>query len=543
MLPDSISSRAVLIGTSKYDRLPELPGVEGNIRSLSTLLQDRDLCGLPPEHCVAVLNPETPSEMVDPIAEAAEEAKDVLFVYFAGHGLPHSTGNSLYLGCVGSDRKRMYRSVAYDHIRDELRESSAKRIIVVLDCCYSGRALNTMSSADDATESLAESAAVYGTYLMASTAENKTAAAGSEFTVFTGQLIDLIDQGIEGEGEFLTVDAIFDATRVALEEQGFPTPLRREKGYGADLAIFRNRAYFPSKKNVPNYGRILKQEGSQWFPDRRSLHDLRVHRPLQAGICGTADNGGAESIVVSGGYKDDEDYGDVIIYTGHGGRDPNTKQQVEDQKLTDTGNAALIQSVLTGMPVRVIRGAGGRPEHSPTTGYSYDGLFVVKQYWMTPSLDGPRVLKFRLEKLSDSTEGASPHHLSRPLTSGLWAQVAPGEYTDRLLEERVKRIYSHACQVCDETLEIPAGLRFASVVHIKSIELPHRGPDIAENMLCLCSNHRDLFVYGALIIDDDLTVIDQRDDEEMGVLTVKHEIDPTFIKYHREHHRVKVSRF
>jgi hypothetical protein len=33
---------------------------------------------------------------------------------------------------------------------------------------------------------------------------------------------------------------------------------------------------------------------------------------------------GAESIVVSGGYEDDEDHGDTIIYTGHGGNDPQT---------------------------------------------------------------------------------------------------------------------------------------------------------------------------------------------------------------------------
>lgn len=32
---------------------------------------------------------------------------------------------------------------------------------------------------------------------------------------------------------------------------------------------------------------------------------------------------GADSIVVSGGYPDDADYGDEIIYTGHGGRDPD----------------------------------------------------------------------------------------------------------------------------------------------------------------------------------------------------------------------------
>jgi hypothetical protein len=36
-----------------------------------------------------------------------------------------------------------------------------------------------------------------------------------------------------------------------------------------------------------------------------------VHAPLRAGIHGTADSG-AYSIVMSGGYEDDEDYGDTL---------------------------------------------------------------------------------------------------------------------------------------------------------------------------------------------------------------------------------------
>ncbi len=43
---------------------------------------------------------------------------------------------------------------------------------------------------------------------------------------------------------------------------------------------------------------------------------------------------GADSIVVSGGYEDDIDAGDEIIYTGHGGNDPQTGKQIADQTLT-----------------------------------------------------------------------------------------------------------------------------------------------------------------------------------------------------------------
>lgn len=82
-------------------------------------------------------------------------------------------------------------------------------------------------------------------------------------------------------------------------------------------------------------GDVPNVEAGQEFSTRRQAHEAGVHRPLQAGICGTKKTG-AESIVVSGGYKDDEDYGDVIVYTGHGGQD-GAGNQVSDQTLDDSG--------------------------------------------------------------------------------------------------------------------------------------------------------------------------------------------------------------
>ncbi len=108
------------------------------------------------------------------------------------------------------------------------------------------------------------------------------------------------------------------------------------------------------------------------FPDRRSVSAAGVHRPTQAGISGSSIDG-ADSIVVSGGYVDDSDSGDRIIYTGHGGNDPITKRQVADQQLT-RGNQALVISHNRGLPVRVVRGWKGNPAHSPYAGYRYDGL-------------------------------------------------------------------------------------------------------------------------------------------------------------------------
>ncbi len=72
------------------------------------------------------------------------------------------------------------------------------------------------------------------------------------------------------------------------------------------------------------------------FKDRRELHDAGVHCGHMVGIAAK----GGESIVLSGGYVDDEDEGDVIIYTGEGGRGSKSGRQIAYQTLT-RGNLAL----------------------------------------------------------------------------------------------------------------------------------------------------------------------------------------------------------
>ena len=84
-----------------------------------------------------------------------------------------------------------------------------------------------------------------------------------------------------------------------------------------------------------------------------------------------------------------------------------------------------------------------------------------------------------------------------------------------------------------ESLETPIG-PYAEAAHIKPLGRPHSGPDRLENLLCLCPNDHVLFDKGSVHILDDLTVV------KSGGLTSKlhtvhdHNIDSTFLRYHRE---------
>lgn len=88
----------------------------------------------------------------------------------------------------------------------------------------------------------------------------------------------------------------------------------------------------------PFFGEVPGIPESTWRASRREMSALGVHRPTIGGISGTKAQG-ADSIVVSGEYEDDEDFGDEIIYTGAGGNDPKTGKQIADQSIDQSGNA------------------------------------------------------------------------------------------------------------------------------------------------------------------------------------------------------------
>ena len=77
------------------------------------------------------------------------------------------------------------------------------------------------------------------------------------------------------------------------------------------------------------------------FATRKEAAASGIHKPLQAGISGSKDEG-SDSIVISGGYEDDFDSGDEIIYTGEGGQDDKGRH-IANQELV-RGNLALAKS-------------------------------------------------------------------------------------------------------------------------------------------------------------------------------------------------------
>ncbi|MFE7114345.1 caspase family protein [Streptomyces sp. NPDC057654] len=95
-LPCPERSRAVLIGTSGYSHLDDLPAVRANVLALEALLCATD-APFRPESCVALVDPSTTVEVSKAVQKAAREATDTLLIYYAGHGLLDDLKQAGYL--------------------------------------------------------------------------------------------------------------------------------------------------------------------------------------------------------------------------------------------------------------------------------------------------------------------------------------------------------------------------------------------------------------------------------------------------------------
>lgn len=186
-------------------------------------------------------------------------------------------------------------------------------------------------------------------------------------------------------------------------------PFRRTRGDLKAAAIMRERGLWLNrdKRIVGNMPGVFI--GDVFF-FRMELCVIGLHGQAQAGIdyvpSSQSSNGEpiATSIIVSGGYEDDEDGGDVIVYTGHGGQDKNSRQVVH-QKL-ECGNLALERSMNYGVEVRVMRGL--KYEGSPSGKvYVYDGLYKIVDTWFDVGKSGFGVFKFKLIRIENQVEMGS----------------------------------------------------------------------------------------------------------------------------------------
>ncbi|GJW80410.1 histone H3-K9 methyltransferase [Tanacetum coccineum] len=156
-------------------------------------------------------------------------------------------------------------------------------------------------------------------------------------------------------------------------------------------------------------GSVPGVEVGDEFQYRVELALVGIHRPFQGGIDFVKQGKDvfAVSIVASGGYDNEIDKPDCLIYSGAGG--VTKEKTIEDQKL-ERGNLALYNNIAAKLPVRVVRGWKSSETSdldSKTkimTTYIYDGLYMVNDCKRETGPKGNLVFKFELKRIPGQPE-------------------------------------------------------------------------------------------------------------------------------------------
>jgi WD40 repeat protein len=234
---DPTETQVILIGNSKFkdNKLPSLPAVKNNIPELKRLLTEPDVIGIP-DSCIMEIVNASGHEILDALTDTIPEASaDTLIIYYAGHGVL-GENQKLYLATKNTKYSiPKHTALPFSQMGEITTEhSTAENIIFILDCCHSGKAIEEF-------QTIGKKKVV----IITATTSNEVAKAPPKttYTAFTGELVHILDKGINNGKRTLTIEEIYKHLKKQLVEKNFPEPQLTQFEQADKLEIAHNRAY------------------------------------------------------------------------------------------------------------------------------------------------------------------------------------------------------------------------------------------------------------------------------------------------------------
>jgi uncharacterized caspase-like protein/biotin carboxyl carrier protein len=249
--------RALLIGNWHYPEdpanLPDLKGPLNDVSRLAELLAD-PARGLFAPADVRALTERASHEITAELEQFFGDAtrRDVLLVYFSGHGLTADDGSLLLCGRNARTDRRLASTVSADTINRMMRACPAAAIVIILDCCHAG----AFKSGEFAADLGGKGRFVLGASRSRDRAPDAEHDTG--LSRFTGHLL----RGLRGEArpdgsDHVTLSDLYRYVHRRMSEEGPALPQRRFDGEG-DIPLVRSIAPIPSL--TPAAGGLLVSE-------------------------------------------------------------------------------------------------------------------------------------------------------------------------------------------------------------------------------------------------------------------------------------------
>jgi formylglycine-generating enzyme required for sulfatase activity/uncharacterized caspase-like protein len=236
---------ALVIGVSEYgEGFEPLPGCLLDVRAMAEVLEDRgEFLQVQPME-----NPDL-GDMTTAIEQffGGREADDFLLLYFSGHGDLGSGGMlQQHLHFCGrkshKQNKRLVESSAMpaDFLKRQMGLSKAKKIVVILDCCYSGAIADLLKKGEGEID-FAELRAAGRVILASSSAAQISLQDPNGLSLYTRYLVEgMTGAAYPGHGNWIAAKDLHDYAdrRFEIEQKGYqPKIIVEETGF--DLPVVK----------------------------------------------------------------------------------------------------------------------------------------------------------------------------------------------------------------------------------------------------------------------------------------------------------------
>ncbi len=284
---------AVLIGNGTYD--PNEP------RLMPLRCPAQDVAGLAEVLASETHGPYQVTSLVDAthsqVLEAVYDAlmnqagkEDQVLIYYSGHGKPDPNGD-LYLASADTRLKYLpISSVPLNTIGQWMKQSKSRKILLVLDCCYSGaveRLFTRGEVADQISMALPKQLAGRGTYVLTASTDVQLAEEkeGDQYGLLTKHIIggikdggaDRDDDGVVSMNELLAYVQDKVAAEGSQSPQGYALQIE-----GGDLPIARTGKAAKSKRLRQVLEEVYAVAAAHKVPPRVVRAVLAVVEPDEA---------------------------------------------------------------------------------------------------------------------------------------------------------------------------------------------------------------------------------------------------------------------
>lgn len=226
--------KALVIGINEYEDtgFDQLKYAESDAKAIYDVLVNPDIGEFAKED-VTLLTGKPKSEVEESLETTLNEAKrdDLVFIYFAGHGKLDKSANLCLAARNTKTDKLLATSIHLEHIRRIIDQSDCKRIVFIIDSCFSGAAGQSFRSGDVPAESFEQISGQGKVIISASQAfERARERDDIGHGIFTYNLVKGLEEGEadhDGDG-YISVEELYKyiSKNVKTETKGQQVPMK-----------------------------------------------------------------------------------------------------------------------------------------------------------------------------------------------------------------------------------------------------------------------------------------------------------------------------